>query len=416
MFVLGLGCQRLSLRCWWLVVRRKSWGQTTHQVLKLQAAQFPDALAQDLSVTQIAYAGDLLFGLHTTPKGRVLQQAIVHTLAMSDGSTPVQEAPPGLCVNGRKRAAHQSEFDFMYGERRVECKGTSLAWSGQHWCARWSNIKFDKALFDDLFLALHSPGRIDVLRHDGVSGVSSFGVRTAVHGHQVSVRGSSGLQDPVHACIEILQKMQQAPNGCQHIGSMRTDNRFVHHVIAKERMKESNSLLAYWYKGIPLSDHSPASRGLRLEKVAYTVDQMLHPGSTFSRTLPTLEQRPGARRGADWVRDSSRVEFKSSSLRWDCSMNRWKAHFAGIKFATPGEAEASSFDELWLGLYSPFGLYLFRHSGTVGRSTNGVSTDVMGHDIKVNGPRNEQRLLAAFEVILRKLKVPACELLATVSW
>lgn len=200
-------------------MRRKSCGQTTHQVLKLQAAQFPDALAKDLSAAQIAYAGDVLFGFHSAPKGRVLQQAIIHTLASSDGSTPVQEAPPGLRVNGSRRAAHQSEFDFMYGERRVECKGASLAWSRQRWCVKWTNIKFDKALFDDLFLALHSPGRIDVLRHDGVAGVSSLGVRTAVHGHQVTVCGSSGLQDPVDARIEILQKMQQAPNDCQHIGT-----------------------------------------------------------------------------------------------------------------------------------------------------------------------------------------------------
>ncbi|CAE7381898.1 unnamed protein product [Symbiodinium sp. CCMP2592] len=412
MLVVGLGCRHLHLPRWRQVSRLTSWGEMTRQLLTLRAAQFPDALAQELSATQAAYVGDPLFGLESTLKGRVLQQAIAETLSSLDFSTPVQEAVPGLCVNGNTRATHQSEFDFMHGERRVECKGTSLAWSAKgHWHATWTRIKLGKALFDDLLLALHSPGRVDVLRHDGMAGVATQGVRTEIHGHAVRVHGSRGLEDPSEACQEIVQKMQEAPNSCHHIGSLPTDSGVIERSLAKERAKKRNSMSSYWYKGIPLSDYSPSSRGLRLEKVACAIDRMLHPSSTFSRTLPTLEQRPGARCGcADWARDRTQVKFKSSRLSWHCTKNVWRAHFAGIKFAT------RSFDELWLGLYSPLGFYLFQYSGTIGRSTTGASTDVAGHDIVVYGPSHEENPLAACEVIVRKLKASGCELLATVSW
>ncbi|CAE7811596.1 unnamed protein product [Symbiodinium sp. CCMP2456] len=422
--MLVVGCRHLTC-CVGAKSACSHRGRRTRQLLTLRAAQFPDALANELSPTQAAYVGDPLFGLHSTSKGRVLQQAIVHTLTSSDDPATVQDAAPGLCVNGSKRAAHQSEFDFMYGGRRVECKGTSLAWSRacRSWRATWANIKFDKACFDDLFLALHTPGQIDVLRHDGTAFVSAQGARTAGLGHVVVVRGSTGLEDAGQACQGMLEKLQKRPNSCQNIGSIRTDSRFIEDLLAKERQNESTSLLSYWYRGVPLSNHSPCSRGLRLEKVAFAVDQMLHPGSTFSRVVPTVDEEEqrhsGGRRGADWVRDRTRVEFKSSMLRWDCNHKLWKVHFTCIKFATPsglGEADWSIFDELWVGLYSPFGLYVVQYSGTFGRSTNGVATDVIGHDIKVLGPRHEESPHAALEVILRKLNSSGCELLATVTW
>ena len=414
MFGAGLGSLRQGL---WLT----SCGKKTRQLLTLQASQFPDDLAQELTATQAAYVGDPLLGLEGTQKGRVLQQAIVQTLAGSAGSTRVQEAAPGLCVNGSRRAAHQMEFDFMYGSRRVECKGTSLAWSRarRSWSATWTNIKFSQACFDDLFLALHSPGRIDVLRHDGMSYVSTQGARTAALGHMVRVCGSTELEDAGQACQEIVEKLQKAPNTCHHIGSMQTDSGFIDDLVAKERQNQSASLSSYWYRGVPLFDHSPCLRGLRLEKVAFAVDQMLHPDSTFNRVVPTLdeaEQRPRSRRRcADWVRDGIRVEFKSSKMAWDSANQSWRVNFNGVKFAAPGEADASIFDELWLGLYSPIGLHMLQYCGTVGRSTCGVSTGIVGHDIVVVGPKHES-LLAALEVILSKFEASGCELLATVAW
>ena len=86
----------------------------------------------------------------------------------------------------------------MHGERKVECKGTSLAWviRQQSWVARWHKVKFDQQLFDDLFLALHSPGRIDIILHDGVTGITRSGVRTMCHGHEVRAAAAGGLYEP----------------------------------------------------------------------------------------------------------------------------------------------------------------------------------------------------------------------------
>ena len=276
MFGAGLGSLRQGL---WLT----SCGKKTRQLLTLQASQVPDALAQELTATQAAYVEDPLLGLESTQKGRVLQQAIVQTLAGSDGSIRVHQAAPGLCVNGSRRAAHQAEFDFMYGSRRVECKGTSLAWSraSRSWSATWTNIKFSQACFDDLFLALHSPGRIDVLQHDGMSFVSAQGARTAALGHTVKVRGSSALEDAGQACQEIVEKLEKAPNTCHHIGSMQSDSGFIDDLVAKERQNQSASLSSYWYRGVPLFDHSPCLRGLRLGKSCFCCRSDAAPGQHF---------------------------------------------------------------------------------------------------------------------------------------
>ena len=69
MFGAGLGSLRQGL---WLT----SCGKKTRQLLTLQASQFPDALAQELTATQAAYVEDPLLGLESTQKGRVLQQAL----------------------------------------------------------------------------------------------------------------------------------------------------------------------------------------------------------------------------------------------------------------------------------------------------------------------------------------------------
>ena len=74
------------------------------------------------------------------------------------------------------------------------------------------------------------------------------------------------------------------------------------------------------------------------------------------------------------------------------------------------------FDQLWLGLYSPSGLHVLQYSGTVGLSSTGSSTGIFGHDIQIRGPVGERSPVVALEVILDKLRLSGCELLATVTW
>ncbi|CAE7596143.1 unnamed protein product, partial [Symbiodinium sp. CCMP2456] len=401
--------------------------KTQRNVMTLDAAQFGLIQAEEMSVTQLAYIGDPLYQFHGFRKGRLLQQAISQTLASSPCSKLQRQATCGRRVNGASRGAHQSEFDFMHGERRVECKGASLAWvsSQRSWAASWYKIKFDQDLFDDLFLALHSPGRIDVILHDGVTGVTTSGVRTMSHGHDVRVRASHGVEDASQACQEILDKMLQAPGSCQHMGTMRTDGAFMVSALKKEQATESFSLLSRLYGGVPLSNLGPCSRGHRLEEIAFSIDQKLHPDGTFrlavessvesSQVVGTLRrQRRGQNRAcADWLRDDTRVKFKSSALSWDTKHQSWRVHFGKIKFGPLGAAETRMFDQLWLGLYSPSGLHVLQYSGTVGLSSTGNATDIFGHEIKICGPKHERSPAVALEVILDKLRLSGCELLAT---
>jgi hypothetical protein len=76
-----------------------------------------------------------------------------------------------------------------------------------------------------------------------------------------------------------------------------------------------------------------------------------------------------------------------------------------------------SFDELLLALYTPAGVYFYRHDGQLGVSSVGLLTAVTGHDIKVYGPRGERDWSAALhESILPKLDTSDCEQLAIVTF
>ena len=401
------------------------------RVLTLTAAQFPNAFGVDHSVTQAAYAKDPLFKLHGVRKGRVLQQAVWWTLATTSPCTSLMKPPLGRCANGARRGDNQGEFDFAYGKRRVECKGASMAWvaANRCWSVTWCKIKFRKAFFDDLFLALHSPGYVDIVLHDGVTGITEAGVKTAFLGHNVRVKAAQGCHDAGEACKQILGKLLSSQNGCRHVASLRSDSGHIAELISQELSTESCRLSTFWYKGVPLAQLSASSRGLRLQDMAVAVDQMLHPNSVFRHEVDSSEmvgalqtQRRGKSRGsADWLRDTIRVEFKSSMLTWHSTHQRWRAQFSCVKFISRvgsrvGVCSDALFDELWLGLYCPFGLYLVQYVGEVGRSRTGVATDDLGHNVAVSGPRREECPRIAIEAILTKLEESGCKLLAILTW
>ena len=390
-------------------------------------AQIPGSFEENpSSVTQTAYAEDPLYELHGPRKGRVLQQVVRQTLAEVFPSVSFTEPPPGICANGSRRGNHLAEFDFRHGDRRVECKGTSMAWDSFHhrWFACWMAIKFKQAIFDDLFLALHSPGWVDVVRHDGAAAVAEAGVRTAFVGHAVRVYAARGCFDAREARQDIVRKLLTPPHACENLAAVRSDNGCIVELVSQELGRESCRLSAAWYTGIPLAGCSPSYRASHLQKMAFAIDQLRHPGCRFQCAVDSLEcvgtlqrQRRGAHRSsADWWRGNIRVEFKSSSLSWQTRKRRWEAHFVSIKFPSQVRAGAASFDELLLGLYTPLGLYLVQHAGVAGQSRRGRGTDAMGHSVVVRGPDDEECPEASLAVMLAKLQQSGCKLLARVKW
>ena len=405
-----------------------SFGCCRRQVLTLTVAQIPGSFEDEnpSSISQTAYAEDPLFRLHCLRKGRVLQQVARQTLAEVFPSVPLTEPPRGLCANGSRRGNHTAEFDFRHGDRRVECKGTSMAFCSTHhrWFADWSGIKFKQAIFDDLFLVLHSPGWVDVVRHDGAAAVAEAGVRTAFVGQSVRVYAARGCSDAREARQVILRKLLTSSHACEQLATRRSDSGYIAEVVSQELGRESCRRSTKWYTGIPFAGWSPSSRGLRLQKLAFAIDQLCHPGCRFHPEVDSLEivgalrqQRRGAHRGsADWWRGNVRVEFKSSSLSWDVYNRRWRAQFARVKFPSQVRPRTASFDELLLGLYTPLGLYLVQHAGVAGQSRAGRGTDTLGHSVMVYGPTDEKCPEAALVVVLAKLRQSGCELLAFVKW
>ena len=383
------------------------------EVLTLQAAQFPDFFASSPSETSEAYSNDPVFRLHGAQKGRVLQKAIWNSLAKSSPSMQLSKASPGSRADGGRRAPHQAEFDFTYGDRRVECKGASMTWhpTRRCWLAVWNRIKFNLECFDDLFLAFHSPGQVDIILHDGFAGVSSEGSRTTALGHRISIAAGRAIDDPADAREQILAKMLCPSRLCKHFATLSSES--LSELVAGELARESSYFALSWYSGIPLADFSHCARGLRLQQVALAIDQMLHPCSTFNRDDGSF----GA--NADWLRDCVRVEFKSSRLSWHSAKRNWRCQFRCIKFASSSpecQARPAAFDELWLGLYSPRGLTFLQYGGRIGRSTAGVETDLAGHSILVGGTHGQECLDTALDSILGKLQRSGCKLLATIAW
>ncbi|CAE8613487.1 unnamed protein product [Polarella glacialis] len=113
----------------------------------------------------------------------------------------------------------------------------------------------------------------------------------------------------------------------------------------------------------------------------------------------------------DWLRDGVRVQFKSSQLAWD--RDHWRVHFRNVKLNKENPA-LSPFDELLLALYTPRGIFLYRHDLKLGLSTDGIRTDIRGCQITVTGP-SRAPWPEALDVILKKMDGSGCTCLGFFS-
>ena len=96
-------------------------------------------------------------------------------------------------------------------------------------------------------------------------------------------------------------------------------------------------------------------------------------------------------------------------------MKRWRVCFANVK---PAGAEGA-YDELLLALYTPRGVYVYRHDLRLGMSTNGKATEATGRTITLGadvwGPCDVESWQSALDgAILPKLDESGCERVAEV--
>ena len=264
--------------------------------------------------------------------------------------------------------------------------------------------------FDDLYLVIFAPSGLHILLHDQETGVARAGVATKACGHNILVRGSCG-ETWAEALPTILQKMQH--RGCCEIVARLSAADPLTQALYTRLRQESVSACEETYRHIPMSLMNPSIRGQRVQQVGMEIDRIQNPTAFFSQ--PHDEKTiTGARRGkanasVDWRRDDVRVEVKHGKVALQ-SRDGWQAQFSNIKTDSP------DFDELWLALYSPCGLYFLKHPPCyTSLASTGVLTKMAGKKLIIYGGRGLD-VQDAVHNIKMKLQAHGCELHATVAW
>lgn len=363
------------------------------------------------------YAGVPLATLNPKRRGEALASLVRTVLADQREHVHFRSAERSLCMDGRLRGQHQTEYDWLCGGRRIECKSSQLRWCDK---AKKGWFRFDKVklasnirqwpqgVFDDLVLALYSPKSVHVYQHDLSLGVHSVGKQTSILGYGISISSFSGKPSWSTAVDEILGKLDAPTNSCKRLAEIALDDDRVK--IVHEN--HSSPISEQAYKDIPLSDMTPQRRGLLLQSLVAEIDSMINPGALINQ--PDIGRCVnGSRRSAataeyDWLRNGLRVECKSAALMWDKSGAKWRLTFGHVKM--------NAFDDLLLAIYSPRGVYVYRYDGSFALSTSGVETAINGYTISVAASAHVYCWSAALEMVLKQFEAHGCQLLAVVYW
>ena len=150
------------------------------------------------------------------------------------------------------------------------------------------------------------------------------------------------------------------------------------------------------YNNHPLAIMNPARRSMVLQDWAR---KMLEETTTNCLVQDPIPGKciDGTRRGVhnaeyDFLLNGRRVEVKSSQLRWDRSVRKWKVSFGGVRFG--------AFDDLFLVIFSPHGLDLIKHDQKTGISKPGVATECRGSQVTIHGEAEWQN---SIDIIVCKL-------------
>ena len=375
--------------------------------LVLSASRFQHILNNpgQSSKAYLGRAGHELSLLSGKRRGMILQELCKKEVARLNPHSTITEPSRGARCNGAQRSASQAEWDFSLGGRKVECKSAQMSWqeNGKRWSVRFQGIKLprpgfrEQAPFDDLYLTIFSPDSLYIIKHDLRMGVISVGKMTGSSGHDIQICGARRQECWQTALSQILDKLLAAGH-CKlvaHIDLSATEVR----VFLAQQMEGMAARQDTEYEGVPLSQMTPALRGLRIEEIAFEVNRMLHPNCIFSRTSSKV----------DWVRGEVRVEVKHGMMRFNKGQRCWWCSFGNIK--------CDLFDELWLAIYSPFGIHFLKHpGGQVRFSLTGLKEEARGKDMHVLGGQHVIDAREALDEMVQKMEAWGCQPLATILW
>ena len=355
-----------------------------------------------------------------------------------------------------------------------------LTKTGQ-WLVRFTGVPPPSLqLVDELYLAICSPEGIHVVLHDGAFGLTTSGRMTPSRGRQIQIFSGVGVRG-WRAALElyIFPKMQAA--GLRRLGDVDFDDADVIAAVADELGQGGSSSDGVGsgggsrscgdgndgdvppsdiYAGVPLGERATNSRSRVLTAIIRSIDrELLHPDSDFEAastvhldvgghesstsdaTSPrsprsTSSPRSAWKRDSSWRRDGLNVHCRANGLTWDHRNGRWLFAAYNIRVGSArvtvhdsldhihGEGKnvelesGTRTDELLLGLYTPSGLYVYRHDLALGMASSGkLMNAVKGGQIRLYGPKGERDWRRALEEsILRKLDESRCERLAFVDW
>ena len=101
-------------------------------------------------------------------------------------------------------------------------------------------------------------------------------------------------------------------------------------------------------------------------------------------------------------------------MLFDQDRQCWYCGFSRIKCAGANVRETNMFDELWLVIYSPFGLHFLKHPGNF---DPGMRQSPRGRHLRLSAPKHMLDIKEALDLMLVKIEVDwGCQPLATVLW
>lgn len=161
------------------------------------------------------------------------------------------------------------------------------------------------------------------------------------------------------------------------------------------------------YAGNPLAAMSFPRRGLLLQEWGRHVLASKNPNL---KVAPAALDKciNGTKRSThnakyDMLLGDKRVELKSAQLSWCQSNDTWQATWRSIKFPFLNHRRTAVFDDLYLTLFTPTGLYLLKHDLKTAVASDGIRTAELGHKIKVVAGKQATSCEAATAAVLHKL-------------
>ena len=392
----------------------------------LSSSQFQHIIANKGS-TSWAYAGDPLALMSYSRRGLLLESLARRMLEKAHPNERTENVAVqslGTRVDGKRRPAFHAEWDWTFMGRRAELKTSQLCFESRSktWKVRFHAVKLARPglrsaqPFDDLFLLIYSPCGFHLIKHDLQTGVARHGVRTESQGHNIQIYGSRG-QTWEEALKSILWKLTSQGH-CELVWyAARSDP--LAKTLYSELSDRVTDPVQQAYKNIPFSTMNPVLRSHRLQQIVYELDQMQNPDSEFQSASGEVTSL-GCKRGnsnaaVDWIRDGVRVEVKSAMLIFGSSA--WKCTFSNIKEGLTDDGKNAYFDELWLALYNPYSLDVFKHLSWQARlHGRGKGAAALGKSLQLLGGTQNQCPFRALERIKTKLEEDGAELQFSVRW